>query len=59
MAISDDVFQNIDYKNMAVPTVTPPKVTDIDTDGGLYDYMSDSIDQGILDLSALDIKIKR
>ncbi len=54
MVIKDDAFQNIDYKNMAVPTVAPSKITDIDTDGGLYDYMSDSMDQGILDLSALE-----
>ena len=49
-----EVFQNIDYENIAVPKPLPDKINDIDTKNHIYDNIIDSQEKGTLDISSLN-----
>ena len=54
MGTNDTAFNNIDYKNKAIPTPNPPKVNDIDLDGTLYQNIIEASENSTIDLSNIN-----
>ena len=50
----DSVFQNIDYKNQAIPVPMPDKVSDIDTKGTIYKDIIEAATNSTIDLSSIN-----
>ena len=50
----ESVFQNIDYKNKAIPVPMPDKINDIDTKGTLYSDIIDAATNSTIDLSSIN-----
>ena len=50
----DSVFQNIDYKNQAIPVPMPDKISDIDTKGTIYKDIIEAATNSTIDLSSIN-----
>ena len=54
MGTNETAFNNIDYKNKAIPVPNPPRINDIDVDGTLYQNIIEASENSTIDLSNIN-----
>lgn len=54
MGTNETAFNNIDYKNKAIPVPNPPRINDVDVDGTLYQNIIEAAENSTIDLSNIN-----